>query len=191
MTETSVQISERLKLISRGETEIFRYRNRLHLTALAVLILVLSYGVDMLWQDLRAFDRFLTPRTWYEPLLMIVSLGIAIYVFRTLIFRALGKAFGAPCFALAETLTAYSQLLGLKTAETRWRFADIGEAEVCHRDDGKTYGVGPVPAPGQFFVRLRLKNTTHMLTDWIEEIEAKAIAGAINKRLEKARRQAA
>ncbi|WP_157738739.1 hypothetical protein [Labrenzia sp. VG12] len=58
-------------------------------------------------------------------------------------------------------------------------------------DDGKTYGVGPVPAPGQFFVRLRLKNTTHMLTDWIEEIEAQAIAGAINKRLEKARRQAA
>ena len=58
-------------------------------------------------------------------------------------------------------------------------------------DDGKAYGVGPVPAPGQFFVRLHLKNTTHMLTDWIEETEAKAIAGAINQRLEETRRQAA
>lgn len=155
----------------------------MRLAALGVMSLALIVGVEALWSNLKALEHLVTPRSWYEPLLICGSLVLAIYLFKHLFFKAFAKTFGEPTYIIGKSLVRQYRFLGISVNDTSWSFDSIQAAELCHRDDGKTYGVGPVPAPGQFFVRLRFRRTTTMLTEWIEEAEAKAIVTAINARL--------
>lgn len=184
MNKVTRQISERLKQTSDENAETFCFRNRFSVAGIGILLLALIPGIQALWDNLADLETFLTPGTWYEPVLIVGSLFLAAYVFKKLLFKGLAKTFGSPCFAVGKELQRYYRFLGINIADRTWRFSDFEEAEVCHRDDGKTYGVGPTPEPGQYFVRLRYKTTTEMLSEWVESAEAEAISSAINARLE-------
>ncbi|WP_269582067.1 hypothetical protein [Roseibium sp. Sym1] len=182
MSETTFQVTERLKRLSDGGDTAFRLKNRMRLATLGVLCLTLFIGVETLWTNLKALEHLFAPRSWYEPLLICVILVLALS-FKQLFFKTLAKTFGDPTITIGKELVRRYRLLGITVTDTNWSFEDIQAAEICHRDDGKTYGVGPIPAPGQYFVLLRFRKTTQMLTDWIEETEAKALADAINRRI--------
>lgn len=176
------KISRRLTHYEQGNTAIFVFENKYLLVGTALIVVSSILSAYMFWGNLASL-HFLAPETLMELFLVVLAGLLAALSFKKNLFFVVGKLTGRLCFEVSDKLYIYYRVASINLRVQSWPLTKIVRAELCHRDDGKTYGVGPIPEPGQFFVRLRFRNTTHMLTDWIDEAEAKAIVASINARL--------